>query len=234
MINTSGDIKGEVLVRLNAGTTSAGLYTDTILDDWLDMSHRWAAGYKKWPFTEGRITTTLSLNTDNSQAYPEGWKSDSVRILTIGDRRYQKTNFDHFLRYLENSSTGEDRIFSEFNRSLYVNPNGASGTMAVYGQYVPAALDRTDTSATTVFSNADETGNHAIVEEMLSHAKMREKKTNEAQIHHLKAMQMLEQLAKDIAEEQYGYHSKDVAMFDRIDILEGATSDELLRRDRWY
>lgn len=234
MLATSSDIKGEVLVRLNAGTTTAGLYTDAILDDWLDMSHRWASGYRKWPFTEGRITTTLALNTDDSQTYPEGWKSDSVRILTIGGNRYQKVNFEHFLRYREDSSAGEDRIFSDFGRSLYVNPNGSSGTMIVYGQYVPGAFDRTDTSATTVFSNADETGNHAIVEEILSNAKMREKKTVEAQNHHLKAIQLLEQLAQDIKDEQYGYHSKDAAMFERFDVLEGAATDELIKRDRWY
>lgn len=233
MLNTNGDIISEVIVRANLTTTSAGLYTDDILGDWATNAHRWAAGYRKWPVTEGRVSSTFTGSEDNS--YPEGWKSDSIRYLTIGGERFQKLNFEDYQIFRENEPNSDDKVFSDFGRIVYVNPNAsASGTLMTYGQYLPAAFDNTDLTMTTVFSGSEEEANEALVEEMLKYSKEREKLYEEAELHHRKATAILDGVWDRLKAEQFGYHGKGRGMFERFDILEGATNDELLKRDQFF
>ena len=234
MLRTTGDIRDEVLVRLNASTTIS-FYSDTILNDWLDQSHRWSAGFRKWPWTEGRVSTTLSLDSNDSMGYPEGWRADSIRICQVGGKRYQKLNYEDFLIFREDRSDDDERVFSDFGRRIYINPNGSSGTLATWGQYLPGAFDRTNyESETTIFSNNEEEGNEAMVQEMMAYAKLREHKPKETEYHHRRAIEILDKIWEAVGEEQFGYHSKNRGMWKRIDVLEGALEDELLKRDQFY
>ena len=235
MLNTAYDIIDEVLVRGNVSSTSVtgALYTDTILRDWVDTAHRWVAGYRKWPFTEGRVSTTYAATEETP--YPEGWKPDSIRLLTVGGKRFRKLTFQDYQRYKEEQTTGQDPVFSDFGFTLFLNVNASvSGTMIVYGQYTPTSIDVTDNTATTVFSNRDEDGNEAMVEEMLSYAMKREKKMDEALTHHNRAVALLEGIWKRFTDEQFGYQTKDRGMFEYFDVLNGASQDDLIRRDRFY
>ena len=98
MLNTFGEIKTDVIEKLGISTTAA-FYTDTILNDWIQQAERWATSFKKWPFTEGRVSTTFTAGTgENSDEWSfEGYKSDSFRILTIGGERHEKLNFEDYL-----------------------------------------------------------------------------------------------------------------------------------------
>ena len=235
MLRTIGDILSQVLVRANATTTAAtgGLYTDTILASWVNDAHRYAAAQRKWPFTEGRASTTFT--TSEEVPYFEGWKSDSIRILTIGDKNFQKINFGDYRKFREDQPDSDDRIYSDFAGILYVNPSAdAGGTLVAYGQFTPAALDTTDLTALTVFSDREEEGNEAIVEEMLKYAKLREKKQDEAQLHHNRAVEILEGIWKRHGDEQYGYQGKGEGMWERVDVLRGATDDGLFKRDQFF
>ena len=71
---TQETIITEVVVRLGTDTTVA-FYTDAILERWVDQAHRWAVGYKRWPFSEGKVTTTYATAPE-AKLYPEGWRSD--------------------------------------------------------------------------------------------------------------------------------------------------------------
>lgn len=232
-LSTIYDILGEVVVRGNISTTttSSGLYTDTILKGWLDPAHRWAAAFHKWPFTEGRVSTTYSTEEN---PYPEGWKSDSIRLLQVGGKRYQKLNFYDYQAFREDSPDSDDRVFSDFGLTYFVNPNQASGTTTVYGQYTPSAFDTTDNTATTVFSSNEPEANEAIVEEMLSYAKRREKNLNESQVHHNRAIEILESVWKRYGDEQFGYQTKNRGNFKRLNVMYGVLDDELLKRDQFY
>lgn len=233
MLNTNYEIIDEVLVRAGVTSTATGLYTDTILRDWSNIAHRWASSYHKWPFTEGRVSTTYTATEETP--FPEGWKPDSIRLLTIGGERLRKLTYADYQRFKEESPTGTDRVFTDYGLTLFVNTlSDVSGTAVLYGQYTPTRIDTTDDTATTVFSNRDEDGNEAIVEEMLSYAKKREKKLDEAAVHHNQALELLEGMWKRITDEQYAYHSKDRGMFEWFDVLEGADTDGLIHRDRWY
>src|SRR3990167_9454531 len=107
MLNTQADLISETLVRMGI-TTTVGFITDVMLNDWSIQAHRWAAGYKKWPFTEGRVSTTYASMEEND--YPEGWKTDSVRILTLGGYRFEKKNFEDYQIFREVEPSATDRI----------------------------------------------------------------------------------------------------------------------------
>src|SRR3990167_1780750 len=210
MLNTIGDIITEVLVRGHQNTAN-GYITDEMLNDWLTEKHRWAASYMKWPFTEGRVSTTYaSLATDEDGnlrgEYPEGWKSDSIRMMRIAGYGIKKTNLQAFHRWREDSpsANGENsRIFTDYGRLYYLSPNiDVSGTIAMWGQYTTAPLDVTDLTATTKFSNIDEDGNEAIVEAMLEPLFERCQNPNEAQKRKEKSVALLNGVWKRIGDEQ--------------------------------
>lgn len=233
-ISTQAGIKNAILVKLGQSTTSA-YYTDAILDDWIDDAHKFAAGYKKWPFTEGRVSTTFVTTTTDDlgnyiMEYPEGWKADSIRLLQIGGKRYDKKNFYDFMALREDEPDTNDAIYSDFGRRLFINPvSGASGTMTCYGQYLPVRLDGTVASEYTVFSNYDEEANQALVQEVLSYAAQREKKSEtEIQSYHNRAIEILERLWSTVAGEQAMYQPVGGdGMWKRFDAVNGTFDDEL-------
>lgn len=237
MINTNSQIINEVVVRMSIDTSTAW-YTDAILKNWLQSSHDWACGAHKWPFTEGRVSTTYSTSIINDMGdvvlpYPEGWKADSIRLLQIGGKRLQKITLEDYQIFREEQSSADDRIFSDFGLEYYINPKAdVSGSVTAWGQYTPI-IDPTDESATTVFSKAGNEGNEAIVFEMMSYCFLREKMTQEAIAAHQKAIEILEGIWKRYGDEQYGYHTKDRGMFKRIDIISGQPLDEMFKRDQF-
>jgi hypothetical protein len=206
--------------------------------DWAENAHKWATSVHKWPFTEGRFSTTYTTSTTDENgltylSYPEGWKADSIRILTIGGKRLDKLNFSDFLRYLEDNTGSEERIYSDYGRQIYINVAAdVSGTLTAYGQYTPT-LDATDLTAITIFSNYDEEGNEALVEKMTSYLKRREHLPQEAELHDKKAYEKLEEVWNRIKDEQFAYQTKDREMFERFDVLQGDLTDDLFQRDQF-
>lgn len=227
-----------MLVRNNRNTTD-GFITDAMLDDWIREAHQWATAYKKWPLTEGRASTTYaSLVTDEDGElrgeYFEGWKTDSIRWLWIGRKRLTKTAFQQYKRMREETPGSTDKVFTDYGRLYYVNPNAdVSGTITAWGQYTPT-LDTTDKAATTVFSNNEESGNEAIVEKMTGYLKRREHLPQEAVQHEQIAALKLDMVWQKFEDEQYGYHSGDTGMWEYVDVLSGGMKDDLVKRDRWY
>lgn len=234
MLNTIGDLQTETLVRLGLSTTAtsnAGL-TDTILNNWVREAHNWATAYHKWPATEGRVSSTY---TTTEEWLFEGYKADSFRFIQVGGKRLQKLNFEDYQIFRETSPSANDRVYSDFGRTIFINPSvDASGTVTAWGQYAPV-IDVTDKAALTVFSGFDEEANDAIVEEMLRYAKERERKLVEAQAHHQKAIELLENVWKRSQDEAsvYQTHPNRGGMYKRFDILRGVATEEVMRRDQF-
>ncbi|MBT7339381.1 MAG: hypothetical protein HN802_06840 [Candidatus Jacksonbacteria bacterium] len=233
MLVTSNDIKNDVIVKLGITTTTA-FYTDAILDDWIQQAERWATAYRKWPFSEGKQETTYT--SANEEWNFEGIKADSIRILQIGGKRFEKVTFEDYQIFKEEEASGTDKIFSDFGRTVYINPNtDASGTLTTWGQFPPVAIDMTELTSTTIFSNGDEEGNTAIVEEVLSYANTREKKEDVANFHHDRATQILDGVFKNYLDEQFNYKTYKTrgGMFKRVNVVHGDIQDALIKRNQF-
>ncbi len=238
-LNTNGDIMTEVLVRNNR-TTTDGFITDSTLQGWLKDAHDWAAGYKKWPMTEGKNSTTsasLVTNTEGytSLVYPEGFKTDSIRLLTVGGKRFYKKNFYKFQSFLEDNPADTSKLWTDYGRQVLINPNASdvSGTVVTWGQYMPI-LDVTDLTAKTIFSDYDQEGNEGIVKKMSSYLKEREHATQEALLLDDAAAKKLDVVKGLINDEQFGYQdTNNEGMFKRFDVVNGGFRDDLLKRDQF-
>ncbi len=232
MLTQYSDIQTDVVRKLGISTTTA-YYTDAIIGAWVQQATRWATSYKKWPHTEGRVSTTYASTEEWSF---EGYKADSFRIMQIGGKRLDKLTFEDYQIFREESSSGSDRVFSDFGRLVFINPNvDLSGTLTAYGQFTPVDIDITDATSTTVFSGRDEEANEAIVQEVLSYAMTREKKDTEAEFYHKRATAILDGLWARVGDEQYAYktHRTRGGMFKRVDILNNRTEDDGIRRDQF-
>ena len=231
-ITNAGDIQTEVLIRNNRTTTDSFI-TDAILQDWLRDAHQWASSFHKWPFTEGKASTTFTAS-ESGMDYFERWKTDSIRLLQIGGKQVNKKNFYEYQRFIEDNPASTERIYSDFARVVYVNPAiDLSGTLTAWGQYSPL-IDPTDLTATTIFSGYEEDGNEAIVEKMTSYLKRREHLPDEAELHDQRASAKLEELWRRIQDEQYGYQTTDGdGMFKRFDVLNGGYRDDIMSRDQF-
>jgi hypothetical protein len=230
MLNNIGNIKSEFLIRMQ-GNTSVAFYTDVIINDWLKQAHNFTTAYKKWPFTEGRVSTTY---TGVEEWNFEGYKTDSFRMIKIGGKRYEKKNFEDYQTYKEDYPNGTDKIFSDYGRTLFINPlAGGSGTLTAYGQYLPAELDTSIPTTETIFTPAEEEGNEAIIQLMFSYAKTREKKFNESEYHFKKAVEILDRIWERHEAEQFAYQTKNREMFKRIDVLGGDYYDDVINEDQF-
>jgi hypothetical protein len=231
-LQTIGDIQTEFLVRNNLTTTDTFI-TDTVLKNWTRDAHIYCAGFKKFPFTEGRVSTTFASLTTNEDGYlvgeyPEGWKSDSIRRLTIGGKTVEKKNFYKFAEFVEENPTSNDRIYTDFNRRILINPLlDASGTVTAWGQYTPAP-DYSLPTSVTVFSDAEDDGNEAIVEKMTTYLKRREHIPQEAELHDKRTDDILNKIWVKYTDEQAMYQDVDgEGMWKRIDVVNGTFEDEL-------
>ncbi len=247
-LRTTGDIITEVLVRNNR-TTTDGFITDGILQSWLKTAHMFVTSYHKWPLTEGRTSTTFASFVSNEDgylqgSYPEGWKSESIRSLTIGGKKVTKTNFYKFQKFIEDNPQDTSRIFTDRGKIIYINPRiDLSGTVTAWGQYTPI-LDVTDMTATTIFSDSDEEGNEAIVFMMSSYLFEREspsagvskgKVVSPSIAKIQKAIDVLDLLWKRVADEQFGYNTPlDDGMWKRFDVLRGGFPEDINNTNRFY
>lgn len=227
---------GEVLIRNNRTTTDSFI-TDDILEDWIRDANRYCSTFKPWPFVEARDQTTSWSGTEeiDYSSFAVDYLSDSVRMILVGGKRLRKTNFEDYLIFREQSPSATDRIFSDYNRVLYINPNAdVSGTLAAYGRYLPA-IDPTDLTASTVFSTYDEEGNEALVEKMTSYLKRREHLPDEAELHDQRADAVMEKLWSRIGDEQHRYHThRDRGgLWERVDVVNGNYEADVFKRDQF-
>lgn len=235
-LNTVSDIITEVLVRNNRTTTDSFI-TDAMLQDWIRQANTYCSTQYKWPLSEVRDKTTSWSGTEevDYSSFTIDFKADSIRLLFIGDKLIKKISFEEYKKFREDRPSDNERIFSDFARVLYINPNAdASGTIAAFGQYAPL-LDPTDLTATTIFSTFDEEGNEAIIEKMTSYIKRREHLPDEAELHDQRADAKLAGLWKKIQAEQYKYQSgrNSEGMWKRFDVLEGDYQDAIFSRDQF-
>lgn len=235
-LRTVSDLITEVLVRNNR-TTTDGFITDAMLQDWLRNANAYTTTQYKWPLSEVRDQSTSWAGAEEVPYadFTIDFKADAIRILLIGGKRLEKKNFEYYQIFREEEPSADDRIYSDFGRVLFINPNcGLSGTIAAFGQYTPQ-IDPTDATATTIFSSFDDEGNEAIVEKMTSYLKRREHLPDEAELHDQRTDAVLQKLWGKVQAEQYKYQTGPVTdgMFKHIDVLNGGYRIDSFKRDQF-
>ena len=145
-----------VFTRLGADTTSTYI-TEKNVRDWLNEAHIWASSYKKWPFTEYMDESGTYTPGTSAYNYPNtNFKTDSIRFLLVGTTPFAKKIFSDFGQYFVDYPSGTDKIFTDYGRILYINPNCVAGTIYTFGQLTPPTLGLVaSSSSSTVFNNYD-------------------------------------------------------------------------------
>ncbi len=226
----------ELCSKLNidwSDITLNDLFSETELVRWLQLSYDESAARHPWPFTEGRLEITSSAEKYD---YPISVKSDSIRYLTVNNKRYDKLLFEDYLKYKEDYSSGSAKFFSDRNRVIYVNnlADGFGGSVVLYAQVnVTGSVDSTIT--TTVFTAAEPEGDEAIVQLAYSKALGSEKLKNPAKARkeRAEAFESLDGIWKRIKERQHTYQTKDTPMFKQMNVLKGGYSDEIRNRNQF-
>ena len=228
------ELQTEVFVRGAIDTTS-GFITETMVRKWLGDANTWAAAYKKWPFTEYKNKSTAFTSGTETYAYPNtSFKTDSIRIMQVGSCLFEKKNFSDYLKYREDYASGTDKIFSDFGRTLYINPNCASGTIYAYAQYTPIIIGTIAASTdSTVFSSYDAEGDDAVIQKALSWVSLRKGDLKKAADYGDRAKLLLEEIWQRCKDEQFAYQTKDREMFEGFDVLEGGEFDEEFNPLQW-
>ena len=228
---TFSEIITNVVIKGSLNTT-ASFYTDALIEREVNKAKIWAESYHKWPMTEYMDKSGSFTSGTEEYAYPNtAFKTDTIRMLKIGDYLFEKKRFEDYLKFRESNSSATDRIFSDYGRTLYINPNCASGTTYCFGQLstsdYPAGTDK------SAFSLGESEADEAITEKAISNLKAKAMKLDEAIAWENMAKTRLEEVWKRIQQEQYAYSPKDSSMFERLDVVESDYYEDDTNPLRW-
>lgn len=177
-----------------------------------------------WPFLQ-KLSTDL-IDATGTYAYPSGIRTKSIYLITVDGERYVKIAYEDYLKYLEEHSTGDDRVWAEFDRDIYINGNACSvgETINMYG-YEKVA-DLSDDDDTTPFNDAEPSGDEAIIRRAVAIG-MRKigGMDNDALIEEREAKEILETIWARIQEAKPREVRKGRPLFQKINILTGKTSE---------
>ena len=205
------------------------LFTEAQLTNWLTMARDLAVARWPWPFTEGRREIT-TVSGQEKYDYQTDMKTDGVRYLQVNGKRYYKTLFDDYMNYKEDFSTGGEKLYTDWNRVLMINylADGFSNSIVVYAQMSISGAVSSAVS-TTVFTMAEPEGDEAIVK--LAYAMAlgsdKKKRPNDAIKEKNEAIQILDEMWKRIADDQFSYQTYNRPMWERFDVLNGGLTDNL-------
>ncbi len=231
----ASDSQRELCAKLNidyATLNSNDLFTSTQIRGWVNLGILEAWDYYDWAFTEARDRSLVTIASTNEYSYPSDIVSNSVRFLRVKDSDgnyevYTKVNFEEFMRYLEDTDEeGEDKIWSDNNRTLYINSNAfdAAGLTIEFYAKKRATQVELDGSLLPFSPDSDsyeDSGNHAIVRLAYSYALESEKKKDpqKAQAERSLAYAALQHLADREQKAQAQYQPIDKPLFDNPQIL---------------
>lgn len=205
----------ELQIEVRTGLSIAAgneFWSDDYIKSIINRANRWACNYKRWPVTEKAKYTSSQANALYYD-YPSEFKIDSIARLEIDGKEYKKIRYEDFMKYLEDSPNGTDRLFSDYRRFYFINPkvsvNGKEIT--IWGQEKPAKLvNNTDI---TPFAEGEEAGEEAIIKKAISLGLQKAKRYVEAREEAAEAMRILEEIWARIKEGQQLYQSKDRPAF---------------------
>lgn len=213
----------EVLDALSLVSTDVSI-TTTMIKRWLNMAKDWALAYKRWPFLETKGSDLIDAT--GKYPYPTLMKTKSAYLVRVNSERYVKIRYEDYLAYLEDDSTGDDKVWAEFDRDIYINGNACVVGEAVEIYGVEGVADMSVDGNTTPFADAEPSGDEAIIKCAIAKGlKKVGGSTADANTLMLEARDILERIWDRLTEAMPREQLKGTPLFKKIDMLNGTTSD---------
>lgn len=229
---TFDEAKSALASKLNIDYTNIstnGRFSDADLGEWVNFACLQAWDLHPWDFTE--IVKTLTLTSgDISNAYlnyPTDVISGSAQFIRIDSKMWKRVSYKSYLGYFENNSSSTEKIWSEMGRLIFFNVYAASAGQLIdlFGKKRFAKL--TNTSDLLPFSpdtdNNEYSGNQAVVRLAYAEALGSEKvqNPNQSALERNSALQILEILWREFAQNRALDQQKDAPVFDVPDFFSG-------------
>jgi len=224
---TYSEAQKELCSRLNIDYSDIANNPVFSLDEikrWINLAIQRAWDYARWIFSEKAVYTQTS--TSEYYDYPDEFISDSITILKVEDengkmKTYKKITFEDYQKYREENEDGTNKVFSDFRRFYFINPNAFDKVVGrkieIWGKKRAKKLTA-DTDLLPFSPDTDDeenSGNEAIVKLAYAIALASEKKREPARAarEEAEAYAILEIIAKREREEQARYQTKDRPLF---------------------
>lgn len=223
------EIQKEICAELNVDYTIVAvgtheLYTITEIKKWANMAKDWCLSFKKWPFLE--TSGTDLIDATGKYPYPALMKTKSAFIITVAGERYVKISYEDYLKYFEDDADGEDRIWAEWDRDIYINGNACDvgDAIIIYGQAGEADLSAD--AALTPFAAAEPNGDEAVIKKAVSLAMRKNRQRfNESKLLEIEAKDILSMIWDRLSEAMPREVRKSTPVFKRVNVLDGTIGE---------
>jgi hypothetical protein len=216
----------ELCARLGISLTDIAtnkLFTLVELKRWLNLGKDWALNYKRWPFLEHQDTDVIDAT--GTYPYQAEMKTKSIYLITVAGERFKKIRYEDYLKYLEDYSSGNDKVWAEHDRDTFINGNACSVGDAVIMFGYEAAADMVGDTTVTPFDAAEPAGDEAVVLRALAIGLRIKKKEIEARGAEKEAENILDKIWARIAEAKPREVLKSTPLLKRINVLKGTISE---------
>ena len=213
------DMQTDVLDALNAVSTDT-MITATQIKRYLNQGKDWCLAYWKWPFLEYKGSDLVDAT--GNYPYPTLVKTKSATLVRVAGKSYTKIRYEDYLRYFEDESDGEDEVWAEFDRTIYINGNACSigDAIEIYG--TQGVADMSGDNDTSPFSDAEPSGDEAIIKFAIAKGLRKVGGPSADALQMMAdAREILERIKDRISENLPMEQTKNKPLLKRLDILNG-------------
>ena len=231
-METRAEMETELQLQLQSAANSS-LFPSTRLTSLIQNAYKEATTLFKWlALARAKTTSTVAKVSGEDVCYydyPDEFRTNTIFRVQIDGDEYNRKGFESFLDYRNRTTSPSKRIFSNYQRFVFISPDTVVGTnnMDIWGIIQAPALS--SSGSETIFSgNADE-GNFAIVSLAISTAvkkinfKLSDKERNNALV-------ALGKMNNDEWDEYARDQQLDTPMFEVPDFFNGNSINNTIGR----
>lgn len=158
-MQTYGEMQTELTSRLGVASNSTK-FPPARIQTLIKDAHLWATAL--YPFRELTVPKTTTGTGNNYYDYPPEYRANSIQFIYVNNLPYRKRAYQDFLEYVRLNPSGTKRRFADLNRLYFLHPVPAIGAVIdVYGQV--QATQFVNSGDKSIFSDANDDGNEAII-----------------------------------------------------------------------
>lgn len=200
------------------------IVTTTQIKRWLNLGKNKALTYKKWPFLEYKGSDLIDAT--GNYPYSTLMKTKSAWLVRVGGEKYDKIRYEDYLHYLEDEPAGTDKVWAEFDRTIYINGNACTvgDAIEIYG--TAGVVDLSADGDTSPFSEAEPSGDEAIVNYAVAKG-LKKLGASRGEIADVinEANQILNDIWDRMTEAMPREQTKKTPFFKKVDLLNGTLSE---------